>query len=75
MFDQIKTALAKNTSQSNNKFRDILKFEPGNVYTVRFVPNVDSPEKTFFRYYTHAWESFATGQYNNTGKKREEHNV
>ena len=64
MFDQIKTALAKNTSQNNSsKFRDILKFEPGNVYTVRFVPNVESPEKTFFHYYTHAWESFSTGQY------------
>lgn len=63
MFDQIKSALSKNATQSNSKFRDILKFEPGNVYTVRFVPNVDNPEKTFFRYYTHGWNSFSTGQY------------
>lgn len=63
MFDQIKTALNKTEGTSNGKFKDILKLEVGNVYTVRLVPNVDSPDKTFFRYFTHAWESFATGQY------------
>jgi hypothetical protein len=33
------------------------------VTTVRFVPNLEEPENTFFHYYTHAWESFSTGQY------------
>ncbi len=63
MFDRIRGALSESTGQSNNKYRDILKLEVGNVYTVRFIPNVESPEKTFFHYYTYAWESFATGQY------------
>ena len=62
MFDKIKSAMAKSDSPQG-KYRDIMKFEPGNVYTVRIVPNLENPEKTFFRYYTYAWESFSTGQY------------
>ena len=27
------------------------------------VPNVKSPEKTFFHYYSHSWESFSTGRF------------
>tara|TARA_Y100000310_G_C20567756_1_gene756401 strand:+ start:327 stop:1148 length:822 start_codon:yes stop_codon:yes gene_type:complete len=63
MFDRIKGALAKSSSQNNNKYRDILKLSVGNIYTVRLIPNIQEPEKTFFHYYTYAWESFATGQY------------
>ena len=63
MFDKIKEALSKDSSQGNKSYKDILKLQVGNVYTVRFVPNLENPEKTFFRYFTHAWESFATGQY------------
>lgn len=62
MFESIKTALAKNnTQQSKNK--DILRCEVGNTYTVRLLPNVTNPAKTFFHYYTFGWTSFATGQY------------
>ena len=63
MFDKIRSAMSESQQQNNTKYRDILKTEVGNVYTVRFVPNLDSPENTFFHYFTHAWESFATGQY------------
>ena len=64
MFDQIKTALNKSDQGGGNRqYRNILKLEVGNVYTVRLVPNVDDPSKTFFRYFSHAWESFSTGQY------------
>lgn len=64
MFAQIKGALQKSSGgNSNSKFREILKLEPGNVYTVRFVPNMEDPSKTFFHYFAHAWESFSTGQY------------
>ena len=63
MFDEIKTALAKTNNQGNTKYRDILKLEVGNIYTVRLVPNIEDPSKTFFRYFSHAWESFSTGQY------------
>ena len=61
MFDSIKEAL--NKSQSQSSFRDILKFQPGNSYEVRLLPNMKDPSNTFFHYYTHAWESFATGQF------------
>ena len=64
MFDKIKSAMtAQNNQGGNSRYKDILKCEVGNVYTVRFIPNMEAPEKTFFHYYTHAWESFATGQY------------
>ena len=64
MFDKIKSAMDSQKNQSgNSRYKDILKFEVGNVYTVRLIPNVDAPEKTFFNYISHAWESFATGQY------------
>ena len=62
MFAQIKGALSKEPEQ-NNRYRDILKCEVGNVYTVRILPNIEDPKNTFFHYYTHAWESFSTGQF------------
>jgi hypothetical protein len=61
MFESIKSALQKNTSQSS--YKDILRVEPGNNYTVRLLPNVKDPSKTFFHYYSVGWTSFATGQY------------
>lgn len=61
MFESIKSALAKAPTQSRNK--DILKLEVGNTYTVRLIPNVKDPAKTFFHYYTFGWTSFCTGQY------------
>lgn len=61
MFDSIKSALQKNTTQSNLK--NIMKFEKDKTYTVRLVPNISQPEKTFFHYYTYDWSSFSTGQY------------
>jgi hypothetical protein len=64
MFDKIRGALTVENSQ-NNKFRDIMKLTPTNTYTVRLLPNLESPEKTFFHFYSYGWESFATGQYVN----------
>jgi hypothetical protein len=63
MFDSIKDALAKETT--TNRYENIMKFAPGNSYTVRLLPNVKAPQDTFFHYYSHAWESFATGQFMN----------
>lgn len=62
MFESIKTALAKNTN-SNSRNKDILKTEVGNTYTVRLLPNIKDPTKTFFHYYTFGWTSLCTGQY------------
>ena len=61
MFDSIKGALASQESKSN--FSDILTMKPGNTYTVRLLPNVETPSDTFYRYFNVGWESFATGQY------------
>lgn len=62
MFESIKTALAKNTN-TNSRNKDILKTEVGNTYTVRLLPNLKDPSKTFFHYYTFGWTSLCTGQY------------
>jgi hypothetical protein len=62
MFESIKTALTKNTSNTSRN-KDILKTEVGNTYTVRLLPNVKDPSKTFFHYYTFGWTSLCTGQY------------
>lgn len=62
MFDSIKSALTKNTEGSNNKFKDYLKTEVGNTYTVRILPNIKDPNKTFLHYYSYAWNSFADGK-------------
>jgi hypothetical protein len=61
MFDSIKEALQKSSSQSNSK--NILKFEKDKTYTVRLIPNIKQPEKTFFHYYTYDWNSYSTGRY------------
>src|SRR5436190_23867944 len=63
MFDTIKSSLKQKEATGNVNFRDIIKFESGNTYLVRLVPNVKSPEKTFFHYFNHGWNSLATGKY------------
>ncbi len=63
MFDSIKTAMSKDSSSSARG--QFLRTEVGNTYTVRLIPNIKNPDKTFFHYYTHGWESFETGQYIN----------
>ena len=60
MFDSIKSALAADDKGNKSGFSDILKTEPGNTYTVRLLPFGKDPKKTFFHYYQHGWNSFAT---------------
>mgnify|MGYP002507699961 CR=1 FL=1 len=64
MFESIKGALTKNNTEgsANSKFKDILRTEAGNTYTVRLLPNVKNPGKTFFHSYNYGWNSFSTGQ-------------
>lgn len=62
MFDSIKESLSKAPSSG---FKDVLKFKPGTSCELRLLPNVKSPNDTFYHYYTYGWESFATGQYIN----------
>jgi len=64
MFASIKDALAKSEKTGGNPlYKEILKFKAGNTYVLRLLPNVTDPSKTFYHYYQHGWNSFATGEY------------
>jgi hypothetical protein len=64
MFDSIKSALNKsNDSSGGGQFSNIMSFPAGNTYTLRLIPNMESPEKTFFHHWVHGWKSRATGKY------------
>lgn len=63
MFDNLKTALERNTNAGGSSYKDIMRLEKNKTYTVRLLPNVKDATKTFFHYYSYAWESFSTGQY------------
>jgi len=62
MFESIKSALTKENSNTSNKIKDFLRTEVGNTYTVRLLPNIKDPSKTFLHYYSYGWNSFSTGQ-------------
>ena len=61
MFESIKGAMAKSTQQ--NTTSNIMRLKPGNTYTLRLIPFVKDPSKTFFHYYSHGWVSEMTGQF------------
>jgi len=63
MFQSIKDALASSDSKGSATFNEIMPTKVGNTYTVRLLPYAKDPSKTFFHYYNHGWNSFATGQY------------
>lgn len=63
MFDSIQESLSNEKKGGSNRFRHLLRLQPGNTYTVRLIPNVKSPKDTFFHYHHHGWTSVATGQY------------
>ena len=64
MFASIKDALTKSEKTGGNPlYKEILKFKAGNTYVLRLLPNVNDPSKTFYHYYQHGWNSFATGEY------------
>jgi len=65
MFDQIKQSLSSSDKKEggNGLYKEILKFESGNTYQIRLVPNPNSPKETIFHYYNHGWNSNATGKY------------
>jgi hypothetical protein len=61
MFESIKGAMVK--SSQHNTTSNIMRLKPGNTYTLRLIPFVKDPGKTFFRFYSHGWVSEMTGQY------------
>jgi len=63
MFDSIKSALATDNESNKSGYADILKTPVGNTFTVRLLPFAKNPQNTFFHYFQHGWNSFATGQY------------
>jgi len=62
MFESIKSAFAKPNEEGSNKYKDYLRTEVGNTYTVRLLPYLKDPSKTFFHYYSYTWNSYANGQ-------------
>jgi len=67
MFEKIKDTLNKtNESSGNSAFANVMKFPAGKTYTIRLIPNLEDPEKTFFHHYTHGWKSKVTGSYIST---------
>ena len=63
MFQSIKDALATSDNKGSATFNEIMPTKVGNTYTVRLLPFAKDPSKTFFHYYKHGWNSYATGQY------------
>jgi hypothetical protein len=64
LFESIKEALNKSEKSGGNPlYKEILKFKAGNTYVLRLLPNIADPSKTFFHYFQHGWNSFATGEY------------
>ena len=63
MFQSIKDALASSDNKGSATFNEIMPTKVGNTYTVRLLPYAKNPSNTFFHYYNHGWNSFATGQY------------
>jgi len=63
MFESIKTALNKQESNNSSGLRDIIRTEIDKTYTVRLLPYLKDPTKTFFHYFQHAWTSFANGRF------------
>lgn len=66
MFDKIKDALNKPKDASSSSFANVMKFPAGHTYTLRLLPNLEDPDKTFFAHYVHGWKSEATGQFIST---------
>lgn len=66
MFEKIKDALNKTNESSGGAFSNVMKFPAGKTYTLRIIPNLEDPEKTFFHHYTHGWKSKTTGSYIST---------
>ena len=60
MFDEIKDSYNVKTESS---FKDIMKFEIGNTYLVRLVPNLEEPKKSIYHYFHHSWTSVSTGKF------------
>ena len=60
MFDEIKDSYNVKTESS---FKDIMKFEAGNTYLVRLVPNLAEPKKSIYHYFHHSWKSYSTGKF------------
>lgn len=62
LFESIKDALNKPANNTSENFKDFLRLEKEKTYLVRLVPNVEAPERTFFHYFHHFWNSKITKQ-------------
>lgn len=60
LFESIKDALNKKTTNTESSFKDFMKTEMNKTYIVRLLPNVEAPDRTFFHYFHHMWKSVMT---------------
>lgn len=60
LFESIKDALNKKTTNTESSFKDFMKTEMNKTYIVRLLPNVEAPDRTFFHYFHHMWKSVVT---------------
>lgn len=60
LFESIKDALNKKTTNNESSFKDFMKTEINKTYIVRLLPNVEAPDRTFFHYFHHMWKSVMT---------------
>tara|TARA_R110000765_G_scaffold7963_4_gene26038 strand:- start:53723 stop:54697 length:975 start_codon:yes stop_codon:yes gene_type:complete len=63
MFEQIKDGFTKPVAGGGGQFKDILRFEKNNDYTVRLLPYVKNPNESIFAFQYHGWKSVSTGNY------------
>jgi hypothetical protein len=63
LFDSLKDALSTKESNSENSFKDFLKFETDKTYIIRLFPNLENTKLTRFHYYQHVFKSIVNGKY------------
>lgn len=61
LFESIKNSLKEPEKQSS-LMTHLLRTVPENTYTVRILPYLTDPSKTFFHHFIHIWNSVSTGQ-------------
>lgn len=62
MFSKIKEAL-ESEKGGPSQFANVMKFPAGHTYTLRLIPNLENPEKTFYHHYVNMWNSSQTGKF------------
>jgi hypothetical protein len=63
LFEEIKEGYNAPTNNGGGLFKDILRFQKGNDYVVRLLPNIKKPKESKLQIDFHGWQSKSTGKY------------